>query len=387
MSDRAEVILKVSERCNLACSYCYFFERADQSFKQHPPRLLRSVARDAGKFIAQGCAELGLQGVRIDLHGGEPLLIGKDAFSDICEILTDALSPGVEFELTVQTNATLIDDDWINIFARYQVKVGVSLDGAQALNDRFRVDRSGNSSYLATVAGINLLQAAARVGRISKIGLLAVINPSVPASDTYRHFVDVVGIRRMDFLLPNATHDEAIPFEQPEIGCFLCDLFDAWIDKEDYKTVRVRLLDSVVALLLGERSRLFGIGEEDGYSSELVTIASDGALSPDDTLRGCGAAVMFTGMNVYNATLKQFLRSEHISHLERQRLAIPPACRECCWYRCCGSGFMVHRYSQLSAFNNPSVHCVALKMLFAHVSKFLVSAGLTVEELAHNLGI
>lgn len=386
MSDpAAEVILKISERCNLGCTYCYFFERADQSFRRHPPRLELDVAAKVAEFIASGCRDLGLKFVRLDLHGGEPLLVGKQHFTRICTLFEGALRPITNLELTVQTNAALIDEEWIRLFELHHIKVGVSLDGPPEVNDRHRLDLAGRGSYARSAAGIRLLQSSYSTdGRPQSFGLLCVIDPSTNARAIYEHFTRDLGLRRLDFLLPNATHDDVLPYSQADLGRYLCELFDAWTEAEGYRQVRLRLLESMVAVLLGDEARLFGVGTGDHM---LATVSTDGSLSPDDTLRSCGEKIMNTGLSVHDSSFREFLASTHIRRLERARTDVCEACNSCAWYQACGGSFLVNRYSRARQFLNPSIHCEAIKTLLAHTSHFLMNAGLGFDELCRNLSL
>jgi uncharacterized protein len=381
----AEVILKISERCNLGCSYCYFFERSDQSFRRHPARLDMTVARQVADFIAEGCRELDLGFVRIDLHGGEPLLVGKRHFSELCSLFETTLRPIVKLEITVQTNAVLVDEEWVALFGRHRVNVGVSLDGPPDINDRYRLDLLGRSSYQRSAKGIRLLRAAGSADHPAlNAGLLCVIDPSTDARGIYRHFVERLGLRRLDFLLPNATHDDVLGYSQAELGHYLCELFDVWIESDGPRAVRLRFVESVVAGLLGEEPRLFGVGP-DGHV--LVTIASDGSLSPDDTLRSCGESIMNTGLSVRDVSFREFLESAQIRRLEQARVSACETCQTCAWYRACGGGFLVNRYSGAHEFANPSVHCEAIRQLLTHISRSLLSSGMNIDELCTNLGL
>ena len=102
--------------------------------------------------------EYELQRIAIHLHGGEPLLMPKAGFDSICEEIRSNLAPFVDLSMTIQTNGMLIDLEWIEIFNRHGLQVGVSLDGAQAHNDAHRLDHHGRSSYKATVRGLALCQ-------------------------------------------------------------------------------------------------------------------------------------------------------------------------------------------------------------------------------------
>ena len=167
-----QFVLKVSARCNLNCTYCYVFNKADQSWKSRSALMGDAVFDAAIGRIRRHCIASGQSIVRLMFHGGEPLLVGPRRFRGWLDRIAAELDGIVKVRLAIQTNATLIDDEWARLFAERAVEVGVSLDGPQAVNDRFRIDHAGRGSYLNVVRGIETLR---RHG--AAFSLLSVIQP------------------------------------------------------------------------------------------------------------------------------------------------------------------------------------------------------------------
>lgn len=113
------VVLKVTERCNLNCSYCYYFNGLDNSFKSKPAAMTTDVVEQVVDFLLQGIKDYSIDLLGITLHGGEPMLLNKSSFDAICNILHTRLKAKLKkFILILQTNATLINDEWIEIFKK-----------------------------------------------------------------------------------------------------------------------------------------------------------------------------------------------------------------------------------------------------------------------------
>ncbi|MBV9156241.1 MAG: radical SAM protein, partial [Acidobacteriaceae bacterium] len=203
------IVFKISERCNLKCDYCYFFFAGDETWKKHPPLVSRQVIEDLGAFAARAARDFEIKIITLIFHGGEPLLMSKPRFADMCETLRGHES-GFEFKFALQTNGVLVDDGWIDLFDRYKIGVGVSLDGPPVVNDLHRLDLKGRSSYDRTVAGLRRLQEAAAQGRISGTGLLSVINPFADGAKVYRHFVHDLGVTHLNFLTPDYNWDSVV---------------------------------------------------------------------------------------------------------------------------------------------------------------------------------
>jgi uncharacterized protein len=333
--------------------------------------------RATANFLREGQRSIGLKSIRVDFHGGEPLLLGKARFSEACQIFQDCLSDKLDLKLSLQTNAILIDPEWIDIFSRFDVGVGVSLDGPPDYNDSERIDFRGRGTHSRTVRGVAMLCSAAAEGRITRIGVLCVINPKNSARRIYRYFVDDLGIDYMDFLLPDLTHDSFQGQDATAYGRFLCEAFDVWTE-DDNPQIQVRVLNSVLSLMLGGHSWVDGYGHE---IAPALTISSSGSIGPNDLLRACGPEIMRIGADVRTATLQGYFDSEFRARLETQRIDLARTCLRCCWLEVCGGGLLVHRYQKASGFKNPSVLCDGLKMLYSRVAAHLLSNGLPLNRL------
>ncbi|MBB2914840.1 uncharacterized protein FHS43_006152 [Streptosporangium becharense] len=142
------LVLQPTTLCNLDCRYCYL-----------PHRRLRSeMSPEVAQAVADSAAELADPGNPLDIvwHGGEPLALGRSKFTALLAPF-EGLRQAGRIQHSVQTNATLIDDEWCDLLARYQVRVGVSIDGPAALNAR-RVDLRGQPAFARIVRGIRRLR-------------------------------------------------------------------------------------------------------------------------------------------------------------------------------------------------------------------------------------
>lgn len=377
---KLEVIFKLAGNCNINCTYCYVYNGQDTSYKGQPSIASFEVVNQAALFLRAGCLQLGLRALQIDFHGGEPLLVGKHRFREICRSFRNSLDPIVDLRLAIQTNATLVDEDWVNLFEEFRVSPGVSLDGPQPYNDKYRVDFQGRGTYQRVVRGLSLLQTAIVEGRLDSLGVLAVVNPSHSGAHTYKHLVHELNIRTLDFLLPDSTHD-AFTENATHYGKYLCEIFDSWAEDDDPE-IRVRILNSVMSLLLGGRSKVVGFGQEMPLA---ITIAADGTLGVDDTLRSCGTDYYSTGLNITTCDLHEFLNHRHMREIAESNKVLPEVCSKCCWKRVCGGGHLVHRYSRRDGFNNKSILCEGLKLFYSHVAAYLLEKGLSVDFLIEKL--
>jgi uncharacterized protein len=383
------VILKTVERCNINCTYCYYFNGIDQSYKTRPKYLDPNLFNQLALFLKNAVADFGYQSISVGFHGGEPLMQKKDHFDALCTILKNTLQE--KLLLTIQTNGMLVDDEWIDLFSKHQVAVGVSLDGTKTHNDLYRLDHKGLRTYDRVIVGLNKLHLAYSENKIPSLGLLCVVNPAFNGLEIYKHFVNDLNIRLIDFILPDFNHDNMAAhtletgITAEHYGKFLCDALEGWI-QDDNPQVYIRILDSAISGLLAKESNLSYFGNM-GTATPSITINSDGHIAPDDTFRSAAPLLMQTQFNINNASLKEFMacNNELLSGLDYAIRHIAPSCEECMWKNACGSGSLANRFSTKNLFDNPSVMCGGLKLLFEKLTAFILKSGYPKEKLFKNL--
>jgi uncharacterized protein len=130
-----QFLLKVHSRCNLACTYCYMYEAADQSWHRRPSTMAPEIVNRTAGLIASHAREYGLGRVDVVIHGGEPLLVGGERLAALLQTLTDAFAGVAELRLTMQTNGIPLVEDphLLPVLDRYGVRVGVSQRGTAGL--------------------------------------------------------------------------------------------------------------------------------------------------------------------------------------------------------------------------------------------------------------
>src|SRR5262249_12374625 len=271
------VVLKVAAPCNLNCTYCYVYNHEDHSFRDRPPYISDEVFNATLSAIRRYCDRRAKHSMGVTLHGGEPTLIGAARFDQLATRAGAVLGERLAF-LALQTNGTLIDDVWVEVLQRHNVQVGVSLDGPAEIHDSARVTHSGGGSYRATVAGLRRLQAGGL-----EPGVLCVIKPGLSGAKVYHHFRRL-GLRRLDFLFPDVSHDNKARFYghlgPTPVADYLIPVFDAWMEEDD-PDVSVRVLWGLLRQLLGGKATtdIFG-NPRMGY----LVVETDGSIEALDAL-------------------------------------------------------------------------------------------------------
>jgi uncharacterized protein len=365
-----EFVLKVHQRCNLACDYCYVYELADQSWRDRPAAMSPQIWRAAARRVAAHADRHGLAEVTAVLHGGEPLLAGRDR---LVELIGDfrAVVPSITF--STQTNGVLLDAPMLAALADQGVAIGVSLDGTAASHDRHRRHRNGRGSHAAAARALALLNEPRY--RSSYAGLLCTVDPQSDPVQVYEELLSYAP-PVIDLLLPHANW--AMPPKQPYAD-WLIAVFDRWYGAPRRET-GIRLFEEIINLVLGGASR----SDQVGLSPVAVAvIESDGAIEQVDSLKSAYPGAAATGLNVLANDFDAALRHPGVTARQAGRAALAQSCLACPVHEICGAGHYAHRYRPGGGFRNPSVYCTDLRRLIDHIGA-RVAADLTRRRRTHD---
>lgn len=379
------VVLKVTERCNLACPYCYFFFGGDDTFEVHPATILGDTVDGLITFLQDAIRQSGIRRVHIGLHGGEPLLLKKDAFRRMCARLRAQLDPLCKLQVSMQTNGVLIDPEWVELFAEYGIMVGISFDGPEDVHNKTRITKKGRGTYAESRRGWELLRAAHQQGRIGRPGIICVVAPDQSGRAIYEHFANDMQVTHMNFLWPNFHHNSPEATEAFIDGCgdFMVDVCRAWFEGGK-KGVEVRFLREIIGPLLDDEvCRELPPNKNNPF--ELITVSSNGDIAPDDIIRTLAPRFRQTGYQVGRHTLNDLARSNTWHEISRSQKQLPEPCQQCVWRNVCRAGSPQHRYSDAGGFDNPSIYCKSLKRVYGYVTQNLIRGGIPQETIERRL--
>ncbi|CAG0948763.1 Anaerobic sulfatase-maturating enzyme [Burkholderiales bacterium] len=375
-----EVVVKLAERCNINCSYCYMFNQGNTEYRARPSIMPASVVEALARFLANGARAIGARRVHVVFHGGEPMMAGSRYFDEVCEVLSRAFSSDNDcLRYAMQTNATLVSPDWIEVLEKHRVGIGVSIDGPAEYHDQARRDRKGNGTHAAVVDGIRRMQGSRA---LSGLGALAVVNPRYSGKVVFDHLVEGLGLRSLNFLLPMETHD-SFDFENASgYGDYLIEVFRAWAQRGD-EDVKVRFVTEALQFLAGGATRANARDMVAGKHIVLI-VDGDGSLEANECRRGAPPSAY---ANVADCTLSDFLATEYVAELEKAGKLIPTACAGCCWANGCrgSNGLMINRFSSRAGYNNPSIFCAEIKRFYGVVAASLVHSGVSPSSIIESL--
>ena len=355
------IVFKISQRCNLNCTYCYVYNLGDDSWKSRPPVVTDQVVSRLGQLIKDHSQEYGLQVFNIELHGGEPLLVGKRRFSNILESLQQATAhENFSLRFHLQTNGLLLDYDWLDIIKRFQIAFGISVDGPPSIGDRFRIYHNGRGSTEDLMQNIQRVRDHPAFDEYFG-GVLAVLYDLDTCSpECLIDWYADNGFKSLDFLLPDgnyASPPKGIP-SIDQYATFLTRAFEHWYSGAGER-IGIRLFEYMIRGLFGESPILDSLG---GDMSMLCTVESDGSIGESDVGRICPP--LQTDMrNIFESTFSDHTDNSVVASSQK----LCSTCEVCKYVSVCGGGYLPHRYDGVG-FDNPSFYCEALKALSERIS-------------------
>jgi uncharacterized protein len=358
-----QVILKIVQRCNLDCTYCYVYNRGDDSWKTRPPVISERLLLRLAERINEHCRRHQLSSFTVELHGGEPLLIGKRKMQALLTLLR-ARVDAVPLRFTMQTNGLLLDSGWIDLLARNQVSFGISLDGPPALADQQRIlrkDRSGSTQPLLDI--IAQLRSEGPLFDQLFGGCPCVVNPQCDGGELVDWFV-AQGFDAFDFLLPDGNRlnppqgwTGVAPYRR-----FLLAAFERW-HALGARAPRIRKFELMLSGLLGGKVFLDALG---GDLRLLCVVESDGSIGVSDVTRICGGEYANDVLNIFDHALDEHVQRYRIDEVQQ----VCGTCRACPHLASCGGGYLPHRFNGIH-FANPSIYCEALYALSERMTQLL----------------
>ncbi|AYC40099.1 FxsB family cyclophane-forming radical SAM/SPASM peptide maturase [Streptomyces griseorubiginosus] len=360
-----EWVVKVAQHCNLACDHCYVYELQDSSWRRKPRVLPEESVVPLAERIAEHARNHALPEVRVVLHGGEPLLAGKERIENLVSVLTNRLQGVADCDISVQSNGTLLDPDWLDLFRRHGVSVGVSLDGGRGANDRHRRSRNGRSSYTAVLKGLELLRRPEHRALYS--GLLCTVDLD---NDPVAVYEQLLAHRppMIDLLLPHSTWEHPPPGRDGSATPYadwLLAVFERWYSAPVRET-RIRRFEQIMERALG--AQLAPAAPVQPTVSDHIVVESDLSVELPDSLKAAYDGAAATGLNLRDHDFDTVAR--HPKVVAARGAGPDPLaadCVTCPVVRLCGGGLRAHRFHPRNGFHNPSVFCADLRLLTTHI--------------------
>ena len=360
--------------CNLDCKYCFYLEKENlypnTRHWEMPPDILE-------RYIQQYIAAQPLEEVHFAWQGGEPTLLGVDFFRTVVH-LQSKYSNGKAIHNALQTNATLLDDEWGEFLAKHQFLVGVSIDGPRELHDHYRVDKGNAPTFDRVMRGLAILKR-----HKVDFNTLTVVhrhNSAYPL-EVYR-FLREIGSGFMQFIpvVERATADPAPDglvliqpsFDKPAqvtdwsvepraYGNFLVRIFDEWV-KRDVGRYFVQIFDVALESWLGLDPSLCIFRKRCGSALAMEhtgdLYSCDHFVYPEHKLG-----------NITQTSLNQLVHSDRQKAFGNDKHdLLPRMCRECEVRFACNGECPKHRFLT-TPDGEPGLNylCAGYKYFFNHI--------------------
>lgn len=239
------LVKPASTNCNLRCRYCFYRDVGTS----HPEPVRRRMDDATLDRLIAGYMANAQPIHTFCWQGGEPTLMGVRFFRRAVELQVAYAQPGTQIANGLQTNGTLLDDEFAAFLGEYRFLVGVSLDGPAAVHDSERRTPGGQASHATVLSGIDCLRRnrvefniLTLVNRANVSKPVEVYNYLVEQGFLYHQYIECV-----EFASDGTLQQFAIT--GPEWGDFLCQLFDRWYPRDTHR-VSVRLFDMVLAKIV-----------------------------------------------------------------------------------------------------------------------------------------
>jgi serine-type anaerobic sulfatase-maturating enzyme len=376
--------------CNLNCEYCFYLNKKQLLHTDSRWRMSDEVLET---FIRQYIEDHNYEEVIFSWQGGEPSLLGLDFFRKVVQLERKYCPPGVTIQNDLQTNGTLLDEEWCEFLRDHNFLVGLSIDGPKRLHDRYRKDAAGHGSFDRVFAASKLLRKhGVAFATLTCVNRLTGKHPL----KVYRFLRDEVGSQRMQFIpiveprifdkvAPQRWPAEAMPFlgdrrarpgrrdsvvhdwcvDPVDYGNFLIRMFDEWITK-DLGSIYVHFFDCAVEQCMGRVAPL----------CVFAPICGKGlAVEHDGSVYACDHYVYpeyRLGSIMEQPLVEMALSKRQESFGYGKDHTLPGRCRECRFLWMCAGECPKNRFL-VTQQGEPGLNylCTGLKRYFEHIEPYV----------------
>ena len=362
--------------CNLRCKYCYYLEK-DKLYKQCKNHVISDEMLE--KFIKEYIEAQTTPQVLFTWHGGETLMRPISFYKRALE-LQRIYGRGRQIDNCIQTNGTLLTDEWCQFFKDNNFLVGVSIDGSQEFHDEYRRTATNKPTFVKVMNGINLL---------NKHGVewnaLAVVNDyNADYPLEFYRFFKQIGCKYIQFspivervvkredgltLAPGMQGGDAgladFSITPEQWGNFLCTIFDEWVHN-DVGEYFVQLFDATLANWVGQAPGVCILAEECGHAGVMEfngdVYSCDHFVYPEHLLG-----------NLHTKTITEMMYSDQQNKFAKmKKQMLPQQCKECkflfaCHGECPKNRFLNDKYGNYGL----NYLCKGYRQFFEHVEPYM----------------
>ena len=371
------VMLKpAGAHCNLACKYCYYLEKNNLYDKSH-----RHIMSDEmlEQFTREYIEAQTMPQVLFTWHGGEPLMRSIDFYKKALT-LQKKYARGRRIDNVIQTNGTMLTDEWCEFFAQNNWLVGISIDGPQEFHDHYRLTTTGNPSWQKVMHGIELLKK-----HHVEWNAMAVVNAyNADHPLEFYHFFKDNGCQYLQFTpiverltkhqdgrtLASLADNHEIPLADFSVtpeqwGSFLCAIFDEWV-RNDVGKMFVEIFDCTLANWMGVLPGICAYSKNCGHA---------GVMEHNGDVYSCDHFVFpeYKLGNIRDHTLIEMLYGDKQHAFSRlKHTSLPRQCKECDMEFACHGECPKNRFEK-DKYGEPGLNylCKGYYQYYSHVAPYM----------------
>lgn len=319
------LIKPASSSCNLRCKYCFYADVSEHRKIKNNGIMKETTMK---KLIDEAFHYLDEKGtVTFAFQGGEPTIAGIDYFKIFCSYV-DQIKKNQQVYYGIQTNAMMIDDEWCNLFQKYDFLVGVSLDGYQENHDAFRISKAHKTTFDQVMRAIALLRnRGIRFNVLTVLSKQLAKHPEKLYSFYQRENIEFVQ------LIPCLAgfDDEKNLFALTPVlfASFYKKFYDCWLKEMRQGTYRsIGTFDQIISMFAGVPPQQCGML---GFCSLQLVVESDGGMYPCDFY----VLDQYNGGNIMKNTLKEIINSEKFRSFLKEKKEMSLCCNTCPFIAIC----------------------------------------------------
>ena len=371
------VMLKpAGAHCNLACKYCYYLEKNNLYDKSH-----RHIMSDEmlEQFTREYIEAQTMPQVLFTWHGGEPLMRSIDFYKKALT-LQKKYARGRRIDNVIQTNGTMLTDEWCEFFAQNNWLVGISIDGPQEYHDHYRLTTTGNPSWQKVMHGIELLKK--HHVEWNAMAVVNAYNANHPLE--FYHFFKDNGCQYLQFTpiverltqhqdgrtLASLADDKEIPLADFSVtpeqwGNFLCAIFEEWVHN-DVGKMFVEIFDCTLANWMGVLPGICAYSKNCGHA---------GVMEHNGDVYSCDHCVFpeYKLGNIRDHTLIEMLYGDKQHAFSRlKHTSLPRQCKECDMEFACHGECPKNRFEK-DKYGEPGLNylCKGYYQYYSHVAPYM----------------
>ncbi|KGM45769.1 radical SAM protein [Neobacillus niacini] len=355
----------VSEDCNLACDYCYYSTCGGKP----GPKINRIDSGILEKFIKE-YMEMSNGAATFAWQGGEPLLAGLDFFKEVVTLQAKHAPKHTMISNTLQTNGTLINDEWADFFKKYNFLIGVSLDGPKEIHDARRITSRGQGSFDRVMRGINHL----RKQQVDFNVLTVVHKGNVAKAAELLNFYESEGfpfvqfIPCMDFRSQEVDFPGNYEITPEEYGEFLCKAFDYWYNNGEPRT-SIRFFDEMLNVYV---NRDPGLCIHRASCPQTIILEQNGDAFPCDFFIDSDWKIG----NVATHSIEEILSHPLYEKFLKMKPTLPEPCKSCEWKKLCHGGCPRNRkWSDDLMTSEVDYFCASYKQVYGYADERMSKLG------------